>query len=341
MTMTAPPRKPRLCVVNDLAYVSNYIDFDAIDDDYLVSIKYPPRSVGALRSMTPDQRQKTYPHTTHITLEQTDRHEDAMDWFSDVIASRDNWQDVAIWLNTSRAKVRERYPWTNEFWHSICVWINPRRLGKEFSTAVYPLQGYPRTPADIKDKRNPTTGLFNDSDDSAIECSLLLFNPTHEQTAEFHKLNPLFSFFLLVYSRMGESYHAKVFRGRHSSIMSVVKQHLTPESKWFAFVERRIERVDFVHLGACSEFDLQHLKTHPVPYAGLRWPHYHQMVVDVALVLLTFLPVYVVLEIIDWLPKMALWSHVRKIRLLESMRDSIDRALSTRPVNGCLLLCWK
>lgn len=340
MTMTAPPRKPRLCVVNDLAYVSNYIDFDAINDDYLVSLKYPPRSVGALRSMTPDQRQKTDPQSTHITLEQTERHEDAMDWFSDVIASRDNWQDVAIWLNPSRAKVRERYPWANEFWHSIRVWINPRRLGKEVSVAAYLREGQHITPVVRTDRRSPMTGLFNDSNDSEIECSLLVLNVTQQQITAFHNTNSR-SFYLPVYSRMGETYYTYVFRGLHSTLMSIVKQHMTPDSKWFAFVERWIERVDFVQLGACSEFDLQHFKTQPVPYACLRWPHYHQMVVDVALVLLTFLPVYVVLELIDWLPKMALWSRVRKVRLLESMRDSMDRVLSTRPVNGCLLLCWK
>lgn len=59
--------------------------------------------------------------------------------------------------------------------------------------------------------------------------------------------------------------------------------------------------------------------------AFCRWRFNHGVILDASLALLSQLPPYVVLEVLDWLPGMERQSHVRKIRLIEAVRDSVRR----------------
>jgi len=73
-----------------------------------------------------------------------------------------------------------------------------------------------------------------------------------------------------------------------------------------------------------AEYAQYELRWHRTAF--LRWPFNHPIILDAAIVLLDApLPPYVLLEVLDWLPGMDRQNHVRKIRLIESVRASIRR----------------
>jgi len=66
----------------------------------------------------------------------------------------------------------------------------------------------------------------------------------------------------------------------------------------------------------------RHIVWHQTAFC--RWRYNHEVIVNASLVLLeSHMPVYVLLEILDWLPGMDRQNHVRKVRLLESIRASL------------------
>ena len=307
-------RKPRVYSVSDEAYLAVSTDVDVIDDDYLVSPSCKPQSIGALRDMAPDRNRIKYTMNTYIVLSQTERHADALDWFSDVINSEHaRW--IVIELNPSRAKVREKYPWINEFWSKVTVW--KRDDHEEYSAAV-------TYQFDRKGRRNPETGLFDVSHDSAIQCTLIVVEINADDMAKLDKLAD-FSRDIQVVDQMRQPLAPwRLYFGLYSKLMSVP---LPETTRRFVFIdERAVVILSPLVLDSRSVRDLQNLAMYPVETAELRWPHYHTILVDAAIPLLSIgLPVYVVLEIIDWLPKMDLWSRVRKVRRLESLYASICR----------------
>lgn len=97
---------------------------------------------------------------------------------------------------------------------------------------------------------------------------------------------------------------------------SVVKQ-------WIAGVDRR-----FVWSGSGGDVGTAHVDWHE--NAHFRSYYYHSIVLDVSIAFAAVdLPIYVLLFIIDWLPGVAQTKQYLKVRLLESVRDSV-RAVRER-----------
>lgn len=71
--------------------------------------------------------------------------------------------------------------------------------------------------------------------------------------------------------------------------------------------------------------------TEPAPLAFIRDPARHAVVFGVAFALSALeLTPYVVLWIVDWLPRMHFMRHLRKVRLIESVQTSIRRVVARR-----------
>lgn len=65
--------------------------------------------------------------------------------------------------------------------------------------------------------------------------------------------------------------------------------------------------------------------------ARLRWPYYYESIVDICIAISELcLPAYVILEIVDWLPKMELTNRVKRVRVIERVKTSIERVHANR-----------
>lgn len=125
------------------------------------------------------------------------------------------------------------------------------------------------------------------------------------------------------------SYAAKY----HSLILDVIAQ-MRRKAGWTA----RYTPVDYMFgdIQPGSEATLldrafTNLEMKPTIFANLRWPMYMYEITEVSLSLLCAnLPPYVVLWIVNFLPKMWCWADSKKIKLIESIRDSINRIRASR-----------
>ena len=262
---------------------------------------------------------------------------------------------LMISLHPSRASTRERYPWVDEDWVDVQVFCtaNTAQVGHvDFFK-------HDQTDLVLFPALNVVSfyqGTGMNDDDRAIEkghfkrtCAEMLrpvvfvyltFLGTHEHHGAPIVLKTLIVNFVNGWQRGHNVPQAEWVWGGQCSVVVVYGFYddVMPFARTFArdhgdrahcYVAPpdRLPFVSYKDSRWCAVpiVPRESLPHKWAPGAELRWPFYHDAILSAALALGMYLPPYVLLEIVDWLPRMGRNSRVKKISLLEGVASSMRR----------------
>ena len=310
--MSVINRKPRVFCVSQMVY-DNTVDTvnDYLPDDVLyvhTTSNYRFADDSPLIYYRGYSKQLVFHHT------RTDHIADPIDWFSEVLASS-VIDDTQMYLNPSRESTIKRFPQIDPRWYRIYVTY---RLGA--------LVGQPAVQftANSKFFVNPNATEYcswawgRDYTLGAMVVSRCTFK---QQFA----VEPLLGYYgeSVTFNDNGTNIDATLFIRPY-----VLVQHAANT----VFKDSPLKRLlppDRVYIRDGGVVDSR--KVGFSDSAHLRLPFYLDRVLGVAIALDPLdLPPYVLLEIVDWLPKMELWAHGKKIAIILKAQASMRRIKAAR-----------
>lgn len=291
-----------------------------------------------------------------VDLERSAKYADPIAAFQPLLASTGpSFGALMISLHPSRASTRKRYPWVDEHWVDVQV----------FCTADSAKVGHvdffkhDKTDLVLFPALNVVSfyqGTGMNADDPAIEkghfkqtCARMLrpvaflyltFLHTYEHHGAPIELKNVIVNFVDGWQWGYDAPQAEWVGGGQSTVAVVYGFYddVMPFARTFVrdhgdrvhcyvFPPDRLPNVSYKDSRWCAvpitpRESLPHMWA---PGAELRWPFYHDAILSAALALGMYLPPYVLLEIVDWLPRMGRNSRVKKIGLLEGVAASIRR----------------
>lgn len=270
--------------------------------------------------------------------------DDPLDWYSDLIADHRNrnWL-ITITLDPYRQYTRKLLPWANPAWQEIKLcYASPQSV--YYGVAFGPYDGC-RHSHDGRSAILFQLGEITKDDEKQLNDAFAsymvplcqLYVQITDRDASFFdqalQARGLTLFKTYKFSRTETVY---LYNGQYSLVKEIydglgaisVRGAMTP-----------VDRVyDEVHISYRERAPLESRLKQLVWRAGseMRWPFNYYALVDMIIPLLTGtgLPPYVLLEVIDWLPRMDLWSHVKKIHLIERVRNSIRDVMEARELRA-------
>lgn len=275
----------------------------------------------------------------HLTMDITSRCEDAIEYFKDVI---NGVRCRCIELDPSRESTRKRFPWVNPFWDKIRV---DTSFGQTDDDGVYVSLGERFTDFDAHAVRcieglRFFTGWTNNQD--VVTQSILLLGPI-EILADFEKFvrqNSVRVFDNCCYGRTGVFGNAVLNLTMEFGVLDKCRakfRRLAAHGGEYTIsgADRQFGRNDMImHSGGATPkvmYAITRTRIHWAQTARLRWPYYYESLVDICIAMSELaLPVYVILEIVDWLPKMELTNRWKRVRVIERVKASIERVYANR-----------
>ena len=277
--------------------------------------------------------------TAHLTLDVTSRCEDAIEYFQNVM---NHVRFKTIELDPSRESTRKRFPWVNPFWDRIRVStaFGPQMINDD---GVYVwFTDFEHHTVRYKDSLQYFDRYTKNHD--VVTQSILLFGPLEILTdfENFVKQNSVRVFDSYCYGRSG------MFR---NGVLNITMEFGTLKNCPAKFRRLKTRGGEYTITGADRQFGdhvsgmLLRSGIHTprqmytkertdirwVTTARLRWPYYYEALIDICLAIAELgLPVYVILEIVDWLPKMELTNRLKRVRVIEGVKASIERVYAKR-----------
>lgn len=277
-----------------------------------------------------DQRGASYNYVT-VSRQRSDKHNAPIDTFSNVIHNLSP-RRLMISVNPANQSVRRRFPWINAAWHNvdltmyydeqtndICLQTVDVLVSSD-STSKYST-GHANV-AVAKDASLLNVMIRTIKDQTSVVQGWLCgyrSGSSHQGRSLKFDINYLAIGELVRYS--DDDHKVYIVHGRYANIQ---KEEANLRSKGFHVTTFPPDRMPcdltFDNVVKKRRFnEVWH------PTSLLRWPRHRVTLFDVALALGQYLPAYVLLEIVDWLPLIEDQSRLKKVEVLEGVCESMRR----------------
>lgn len=279
-----------------------------------------------------DQRGASYNYVS-VSRQRSDRHDAPIDMFSNVIRDLAP-RRLTISVDPLNRSVRRRFPWINPAWYNIdlVVYYNQQTNDICLQTVDVVVSDSKITSDSIT---KYSTGHANEAvakDSSTLDIMLdaikkqtsvvkgclygyrsklsdlwlpLKLYPDYGDVVQYNDVDFQVIF---IYGSYAQIKKAEAYLQSSGVRVTVLPPDTLPCSVSIPDIVKNCRLLECWH-----------------PTSLLRWPRHRSTLFDVALTLGQYLPPYVLLEIVDWLPLIEEQSRLKKVEVLEGVCQSMRR----------------